>query len=170
MATTQPLEEGRTSRASDLREHNPARPPLNETRSFVPAGVMPEPNPEPGYDLGWVRVSALGFDDVNNVNKAYRENWRPCSKKDHPELHMETYGGFRNDAKQGDEIVIGGLMLMKRPSEYGVAKQKYYEGITDAQIRGVEARYKADAKQVSQMPLDEFQTNTEVEFGQGGRK
>lgn len=164
---SQPRNRADASREAQAHESNMARSrESRETREFVPAGELPEPRPEPGYKLRWVRTSIHDHQDITNVHKAMREGWVPCARADHPELSLVSLAGLRNDAPSGNEIIIGGLMLMKRPVELCEAETRYYERQTNAQISGVESMYKQHAKPDARMPI-EFSHNSNVTFGSG---
>ena len=75
--------------------------------------ILPSPNPEPGYEYHWVRVSTQGLVDATNVSSKLREGWEPVKAKDHPEITMVTV----ENEKFKDNVVIGGLMLCKAPKE-----------------------------------------------------
>lgn len=160
------------SRTADLR---PSEGRAMETREisapgYVPPSVMPDPRPQPGWVFGWIRISVYGEPDIKSVNAALSEGWVPCKRQDHPEIRMNNYGGFRNDAPQGDEVIVGGLMLCKKPVEQHAAKQKYFNDLTERQIQGVEAAYKSNAKADPRMPLDQMTVSSDVEFGKSSKR
>ena len=96
--------------------------------------ILPSPNPEPGYEYHWVRVSTQGLVDATNVSSKLREGWEPVKAKDHPEITMVTV----ENEKFKDNVVIGGLMLCKAPEELIEERNAYYAEQTKAQIDSVD--------------------------------
>ena len=96
--------------------------------------ILPSPNPEPGYEYHWVRVSTQGLVDATNVSSKLREGWEPVKAKDHPEITMVTV----ENEKFKDNVVIGGLMLCKAPKELIEERNAYYAEQTKAQIDSVD--------------------------------
>ena len=96
--------------------------------------ILPSPNPEPGYEYHWVRVSTQGLVDATNVSSKLREGWEPVKAKDHPEITMVTV----ENEKFKDNVVIGGLMLCKAPEELIEERNSYYAEQTKAQIDSVD--------------------------------
>ena len=77
------MAEERTNRDAESREI--------ETRasdSWLPASVLPKPDPKPGWEFRYIRTSTLGHADNTNVSQAFREGWVPCKSEDHPELEV----------------------------------------------------------------------------------
>jgi hypothetical protein len=129
-------------------------------RSWVRPELLPNPNPEPGYDFRWVRVSTMGTADPMNVSSRMREGWEPVKASEHPEVHlMQT-----EDERFKDNIVVGGLMLCKTPSEMVQQRNAYYSGQADAQMKSVDNNFMREND--PRMPLFS-ERKTKVTFGTG---
>tara|TARA_R110002033_G_scaffold42796_2_gene83977 strand:- start:2843 stop:3292 length:450 start_codon:yes stop_codon:yes gene_type:complete len=117
------LNREQTTREKDVRKRSWQRP---ET--------LPSPIPQEGYDFHWVRVSTQGLVDATNVSSKLREGWDPCLAKDHPEITMVTV----EQERFAENVVIGGLMLCKAPSELVQERTDYYTTQTKSQMDSVD--------------------------------
>ena len=122
--------------------------------------ILPSPNPEPGYEYHWVRVSTQGLVDATNVSSKLREGWEPVKAKDHPEITMVTV----ENEKFKDNVVIGGLMLCKAPEELIEERNAYYSEQTKAQIESVDNNLMREND--PRMPLFNDR-KTKITFGNG---
>ena len=122
--------------------------------------TLPSPNPEPGYDYHWVRVSTQGLIDATNVSSKLREGWEPVKAVDHPEITIVTI----ENEKFKDNIVIGGLMLCKAPEELVDERNAYFAKQADAQIKSVDNNLMREND--PRMPLFNDR-KTKVTFGKG---
>ena len=122
--------------------------------------ILPSPNPEPGYEYHWVRVSTQGLVDATNVSSKLREGWEPVKAKDHPEITMVTV----ENEKFKDNVVIGGLMVCKAPKELIEERNAYYAEQTKAQIDSVDNNLMREND--PRMPLFNDR-KTKITFGNG---
>jgi hypothetical protein len=122
--------------------------------------LLPSPNPEPGYDFHWVRVSTQGQIDATNVSSKLREGWEPVKASDHPEITLVTIENERFK----DNVVIGGLLLCKAPKELKEERTAYYENQTRSQMHSVDNNLMREND--PRMPLFNDR-KTKVTFGNG---
>lgn len=129
-------------------------------KSWAPAQLLPDPNPEPGYAFRWVRVSTLGNADPMNVSSKLREGWEPVKATDHPEVQLmnDTNSQFK------DSIVVGGLMLCKTPTELTEQRDAYYQNQAKGQMESVDNNLMREND--PRMPLFN-ERKTKVTFGSG---
>lgn len=129
-------------------------------RAWQRPELLPSPNPEPGYEFRWVRVSTQGQVDATNVSSKLREGWEPVKATDHPEITMVTIENQRFK----DNIVIGGLMLCKAPIEMVQERNEYYSSQANAQMQSVDNNLMREND--PRMPLFNDR-KTKVTFGKG---
>ena len=122
--------------------------------------VLPSPNPEPGYNFHWVRVSTQGQVDATNVSSKLREGWEPVKASDHPEITIVAI----EQERFKDNVVIGGLMLCKAPVEMIDERNAYYNEQAQAQMSSVDNNFMREND--PRMPLFN-ERKTKVTFGKG---
>ena len=148
------MADNRIKRDADTRETK------TRTRSWQRPEVLPSPTPEDGYDFHWVRVATQGQVDATNVSSKLREGWEPVKAADHPEITMVTV----ENERFADNVVIGGLMLCKAPSELVEERSSHYQQQTDAQMHSVDNSLMREND--PRMPLFNNR-QTKVTFGNG---
>lgn len=148
------MAENRLSRELEQREATTRK------RSWVRPEVLPSPNPEPGYTYHWVRVSIRGEADPQNTSMKLREGWEPVKASDHPEIAIP---GVENERFK-DNVVMGGLMLCKMPTEMVKERNAYVEQISESQIRSVDNQLMRENN--PRMPLFAERKSTTT-FGKG---
>jgi hypothetical protein len=129
-------------------------------RSWRPPELLPAPNPEPGYEFRWVRISMGGQSDPRNVASKLREGWEPVKASDHPEITLMM---SENDQFK-DNIVIGGLMLCKTATEMVAERNEYYNAQASANMQAVDNNLMREND--PRMPLYR-EHKTRVTFGSG---
>ena len=157
MADTKTVE-SRVNRELDTRAKD-ERP-----RSWAPPTLLPDPEPEPGYTFRWIRVSTLGQADPRNVSSKIREGWEPVRAADHPEISMYL---DNDNARFKDNVVVGGLLLCKTPTEMVDQRNAYYQQQAEAQIRSVDNHFMREND--PRMPLFS-ERKTTVSFGRGNQQ
>jgi len=148
------MAENRISRELESREKTTRK------RAWQRPEVLPSPNPEPGYEFRWIRVSSLGNTDATNVSSKLREGWEPVKASDHPEITLVT---IENDRFK-DNVVIGGLMLCKAPEELVDERNDYYSQQARSQMQSVDNNLMREND--PRMPLFNDR-KTKVTFGNG---
>lgn len=154
------------NKLTDTRSNREAttRDKVERPRSWAPPTLLPDPAPEPGYKYRWIRVSMMGQSDPRNVSTKLREGWEPVRAEDHPEIS----GYLDNDnARFKDNIVVGGLMLCKTPTEFVDQRNAYYQQQADAQMRSVDNNFMREND--PRMPLFS-ERKTSVSFGRGNQQ
>lgn len=148
------MAENRLDRELDGRERKTRR------KSWARPDLLPTPNPEPGYEFHWVRISTLGQSDPMNVSSKLREGWEPVKAADHPEIVTMV----SESEKFKDNIVIGGLMLCKTPTEFVEDRNAYYQQQADSQMQAVDNNFMREND--PRMPLFR-ERSSKVTFGRG---
>jgi len=137
-----------------------SREKTTRKKAWTRPEVLPSPNPEPGYEFRWVRVSSLGTTDATNVSSKLREGWEPVKASDHPEITLVT---IENDRFK-DNVVIGGLLLCKAPTELVEERNDYFQQQSRAQMESVDNNLMREND--PRMPLFNDR-KTKVTFGNG---
>jgi hypothetical protein len=148
------MAENRLNREQETREKTVRK------RSWQRAEILPVPNPENGYDFHWVRVSMRGEMDATNVSAKFREGWEPVKASDHPEIQLVS---VEND-RYKDNVVIGGLMLCKTPSEFVVDRTEHFDNVASSQMSSVDNNFMRESD--PRMPLF-AERKSKVTFGSG---
>jgi hypothetical protein len=112
--------------------------------------VLPAPNPQPGYEFRWIRVSSLGNVDATNVSSKLREGWEPVKASDHPEITLVTIENDRFKDKAPEELVE--------------ERNDYYKQQTRSQMQSVDNNLMREND--PRMPLFN-ERKTKVTFGNG---
>lgn len=148
------MAENRLNRELQTREKTARK------RAWTRPETLPSPNPQDGYNFHWVRISTRGEADAMNFSSKLREGWEPCKAVDHPEIQLMI---VEND-RYKDNIVIGGLMLCKAPSEMVEDRDEHYQAQTESQMRSVDQSFMREND--PRMPLFN-ERKTKVTFGKG---
>ena len=148
------MSQNRTNRELETRETTVRK------KSWTRPEVLPTPNPEPGYQFHWVRISTRGEADPMNVSGKLREGWEPVKASDHPEIFL---AGVESDRFK-DNVVVGGLLLCKAPVELVEERNDFYTQQAEAQIQSVDHNFMREND--PRMPLFN-ERKTKVSFGRG---
>ena len=138
---------------------NQTRVAFERPKQWLPPELLPNPNPEEGFEFRWIRVSTLGTSDPINISSKLREGWEPVKASEHPEIQLMDVGEKR---RFPDSIEIGGLMLCKTPKEFVSQRNQYFQQQTDGQMASVDNNFMRDND--SRMPLFK-ERRSEVSFG-----
>lgn len=137
-----------------------SREKTTRKRSWQRPELLPTPNPEPGYEFHWVRVSTQGQVDPTNVSSKLREGWEPVKAADHPEI---TISAIEHERFK-DNVVIGGLMLCKAPIEMVEERNEFYANQAKSQMHSVDNNLMREND--PRMPIFNDR-KTKVTFGSG---
>jgi len=148
------LAENRINRELQTREKTVRK------KSWQRPETLPSPTPEDGYSYRWIRVSTQGNTDATNVSSKIREGWEPVKAADHPEITLVTI----ENERFADNVVIGGLMLCKAPTELVEERNDYYQTQTRSQMNAVDNNLMREND--PRMPLFNDR-KTKVTFGNG---
>jgi hypothetical protein len=148
------MAENRLNRELQTREKTARK------RAWTRPETLPSPNPQEGWNFHWVRIATRGEADTMNFSSKLREGWEPCRAVDHPEIQLLT---VENDRFK-DNIVIGGLMLCKAPTEMVEDRAEHYQDQTESQMRSVDHSFMREND--PRMPLFN-ERKTKVTFGKG---
>jgi len=142
------------------RGQRESREAAERPRRWMPPQLLPDPNPEPGYQFRWIRISTLGEADPRHISSKLREGWEPVKASMHPEVQMMSGSATRFP----DSIEIGGLLLCKTPVEMVQQRNEFFQKQTDAQMQSVDNNFmrQNDAR----MPLF-HDRQSKVTFGRG---
>ena len=146
----------RTPRNGENREAE-----KRKSDSYIPASLLPQPIPQPGYSFRWIRSSVFGTADNKNVSARIREGWEPVRAEDHPELQIIS---DRNSTFPGN-VEVGGLLLCKTATENVTARTKYYERRAADQMNSVDNNFLREND--PRMPLSRPERRTRTTFGSG---
>jgi len=127
-------------------------------KQWAPPTLLPDPKPQDGWSYRWIRISTLGQNDPTNISAKLREGWEPVRAEDHPEVHVYSDA----DSRFKDNIVIGGLMLCKTPSEFVQQRDAFYQKQTDGQMNSIDSHFMRENN--PKMPLFK-ERRSEVSFG-----
>jgi hypothetical protein len=137
------------------------RTKVERPTQWLPPELLPNPNPEEGYEFRWIRVSTLGNADPVNVSSKLREGWEPVKASAHPEIQLMGTG---DKSRFPDSIEVGGLILCKTPKEFVQQRNSYYNRQTEGQMQSVDNNFMREND--PRMPLFK-ERRTEVKFGRG---
>lgn len=125
--------DNRIPRELDTRESS------KRAESWTPARRLPDPNPDPSFDYRYVRVMIQGEHDNLNLSQARRDGWEPVNASEHPELQVVS--DFGTEKRFPDAVLVGGMLLCRRPKAIGAAIQKKADEENSTRARSVAASY-----------------------------
>jgi hypothetical protein len=148
------MAEERTPRTKTTREVE-SRP----SDSWIPASILPDPDPRDGWVHRWIRTSTLGESDNTNVSRMMREGWQPVKSEDYPELQLQSDVGSRFVGN----IEVGGLLLCRAPKEKMDQRNDYYQSMAENQMQSVDNNFLREND--PRMPLMKPERSTRTTFG-----
>ncbi len=135
--------------AEQIREKRATetRATFERPSKWMPAALLPDPEPEPGWAFRWIRLATLNNADPSNISSKLREGWEPVKAADQPKLRMLS----NPNGRFPDGIEIGGLLLCKTPVEFTEQRDAHYRNISDSQMNSVDNTYMRESD--PRMPL-----------------
>jgi len=129
-------------------------------QQWMPAELLPEPDKEPGMEYKWKRVSLNNTADPRNISSFQREKWEAVLLTEQPKFQMFS----DPNSRYKDNIEIGGLLLCKRPEEFGAQEKAYFANQTKSQMEAVDNNLmrQSDAR----MPIFK-ESRSSTSFGKG---
>lgn len=109
-------------------------------RPWEPPSQLEAPPPRHGMAQRWIRTHVAGQEDVNNVQKAFREGWRPRRAETIPQ-------GFAaaslSEGRYAGIVGIHGMILCEMPASRLEQRRVYYKEASNTQMRSVQADLEA---------------------------
>jgi len=144
--TTHGTDHGHESRVDEMSEYDATH--QIEAAGWVRPSSLDAPECQDGMTQRWVRKSLFGADDPKNLNRAWREGWRPRSPDTLSE-DWRIYAVFAD--KTEGMIVVDDLILMEIDSEVLARRKKAIERATAQQISSVE--HDLESTQIAGHPI-----------------
>ena len=148
------MAENRINRELETRDKNVRK------KAWTRPETLPSPTPQDGYAFRYIRVANQGQVDATNVSSKLREGWEPVKAVDHPEITMVAI----EQERFKDNVIIGGLMLCKAPSEMVEERTEHFQQQTDSQMRSVDNNLMRESD--PRMPMFN-ERKSKVTFGKG---
>lgn len=127
------VDHGHESRVDETSEYDATH--IESPAAYLRPSSLDAPEPREGMTQRWVRQSVRGAADPKNLNRTWREGWRPRSPDTLPE-DWRVYASFAD--KNEGMIVVDDLILMEIPTEVLEKRKRATEEATRLQIRSVE--------------------------------
>lgn len=144
--TSHGIDHGHESRVDETSEYD-ATHQLEATPWVRPSNLDAPPARE-GKTQRWIRRSVRGEDDPKNLNRQYREGWRPRPADTLPD-DWNVYANFSD--KSNGMIVVDDLILMEIDSSILKKRRQATDLATRRQMEGVE--HDLETTQVAGHPI-----------------
>lgn len=144
--TTHGTDHGHESRVDEMSEYDATY--VDEALPYVRPSSLDAPPCQDGMTQRWVRQSIRGKADPKNLNRTWREGWRPRDPATLPE-DWRIYANFAD--KDNGMIVVDDLILMEIDSDILARRKKSIEAATAAQMTSVE--HDLEKTQISGHPI-----------------
>lgn len=144
--TNHGVDHGHESRVDEMSEYDATHE--TEAAAWVRPSSLEAPPEREGKTQRWVRKSLFGADDPKNLNRSWREGWRPRPPETLPE-DWRVFATFAN--KSEGMIVVDDLILMEIDSDILEAKKRAIARNTELQIASVE--HDLESSQVKGHPI-----------------
>ena len=145
------MSEERKPRNSDTREAS-----TRTSDTWVPASILPDPQPQDGWVFRWVRTKTLGESDNVHVSRMFREGWQPVKAEDHPELMLASDIGSQFEGN----VEVGGLLLCKADEARMASRTKHFQEVAENQMQSVDNNFLREND--PRMPLLNTERSTRI--------
>lgn len=140
------VDHGHESRVDETSEYDATH--QQAAAAWIRPSSLEAPPAREGKTQRWVRKSLRGADDPKNLNRSWREGWRPRPPESLPE-EWRVYATFAD--KDEGMIVVDDLILMEIDSEIIAARTTAIANATEQQMVGVE--HDLDSTQLAGHPI-----------------
>lgn len=131
--TTHGVDHGHESRVDETSEYDATH--QQEAMPYIRPSSLEAPPAREGMTQRWIRQSIRGAADPKNLNRTWREGWRPRPPDTLPE-EWRVYANFAD--KDNGMIVVDDLILMEIDSEVLARRREATQTATHQQMRSVE--------------------------------
>jgi hypothetical protein len=140
------VDHGHESRVDEMSEYDATH--QTDATPWIRPSSLEAPPAREGMTQRWVRKSVRGADDPKNLNRTWREGWRPRS----PDTLPEDWRIYANFADKSDGmIVVDDLILMEIDSRVLEKRRRAVEAATHNQLRSVE--HDLESSQIKGHPI-----------------
>jgi hypothetical protein len=144
--TSHGVDHGHESRVDEMSEYDATH--QYEPAQWLRPSSLDAPPAREGKTQRWVRKSIRGAADPKNLNRTWREGWRPRS----PDTLPEDWRIYATFADQNDGmIVVDDLILMEIDSRILAKRREAVRQATANQLRSVE--HDLESAQISGHPI-----------------
>ena len=144
--TTHGVDHGHESRVDEMSEYDATHP--LEAAPYIRPSSLDAPPAREGKTQRWVRQSIRGAADPKNLNRSWREGWRPRP----PESLGEEWRIYANFADSDEGmIVVDDLILMEIDSSVLDRRKEAVRLATANQMRSVE--HDLESTQIAGHPI-----------------
>jgi hypothetical protein len=144
--TNHGVDHGHESRVDEMSEYDATHP--QEAAAWVRPSSLDAPPAQEGMTQRWVRKSLHGADDPKNLNRTWREGWRPRD----PDTLTEEWRVYANFANKTEGmIVVDDLILMEIDSGVLARRKAAIEKSTSMQMRSVD--HDLESAQIAGHPI-----------------
>jgi hypothetical protein len=144
--TNHGVDHGHESRVDETSEYDATH--QDEPAQWLRPSSLDAPEAREGMTQRWVRKSIRGADDPKNLNRSWREGWRPRNPETLPE-DWRIYANFAD--KNEGMIVVDDLILMEIDSGTLARRKAAIERNTQLQMSSVE--HDLESAQVAGHPI-----------------
>lgn len=144
--TTHDVDHGHETRVDETSEYDATH--QTTEMPWVRPSSLDAPPAREGMTQRWVRKSLFGADDPKNLNRSWREGWRPRSPDTLPE-DWRIYATFAD--KNEGMIVVDDLILMEIDSKVLARRKAAVDKATAQQIESVE--HDLESSQIAGHPI-----------------